>query len=53
MTALQDWLRAGIRGWVRFWFELSDTRALDLVRVGVGLTPVSYTHLTLPTIYSV
>lgn len=38
MTAQQDWLRAGIRGWVRFWFELSDTRALDLVRVGVGLT---------------
>ena len=26
---------------------------LDLATVGAGLAPVSYTHLTLPTIYSV
>ena len=38
MTGLVDGLRPGVRGWVQFWFELADTRALDLVRVGVGLT---------------
>ncbi len=27
-----------MRGWVTFWFEMPDTRALDLVRVGLGLT---------------
>ena len=35
---MNAWLRGLVRGWVRFWFEMPDTRALDLVRVGVGLT---------------
>jgi len=38
MSAAQAWMRRLVRGWVRFWFEAPDTRALDLVRVGVGLT---------------
>lgn len=43
---MNRWLRGLVRAWVRFWFELADTRALDLVRVGVGLTLlVSYASL--------
>lgn len=43
---MNAWARSLVRGWVRFWFELADTRALDLVRVGVGLTLfVSYASL--------
>ncbi len=38
MTDVARWLRSTARAWVRFWFELADTRALDLVRVGVGAT---------------
>lgn len=35
-----------MRSWVTFWFEAPDTRALDLVRVGLGLTLfVSYASL--------
>ncbi len=46
MSAAEAWLRSLVRGWVRFWFEVPDTRALELVRVGVGLTLfVSYAAL--------
>lgn len=42
VAGLQTW----IREWVRFWFEMPDTRALELVRVGLGLTLlVSYASL--------
>ena len=34
-------------------YLLDELHLLDRVRVVVGLGPVSYTHLTLPTIYSV
>ncbi len=38
MNAVEPWLRRLVRGWVTFWFEMPDTRAVDLVRVGLGLT---------------
>ena len=34
----------------RYWFSLADS---DVLLWAQGLAPVSYTHLTLPTIYSV
>ena len=34
-------------------FNRESVQHLDAGRLGAGLTPVSYTHLTLPTIYSV
>jgi hypothetical protein len=46
VSGAEAWLRAMVRGWVRFWFEMADTRALELVRIGVGLTLlVSYASL--------
>ncbi len=38
MTGLERAFRAGVAAWVRFWFHAPDTRALELVRIGVGLT---------------
>lgn len=35
---LSRWLHEVVAGWVRFWFETPDTRALELVRIGVGVT---------------
>lgn len=46
LSALQAWLRRLVRAWVTFWFEAPHTAALDLVRVGLGLTLlVSYGSL--------
>ena len=43
---MSPWPSGPPRAWVRFWFELADTRALDLVRLGLGLTLlVSYAAL--------
>jgi hypothetical protein len=35
---IEGWLRRGLRGWLRFWFEQEDLRPLELTRIGVGLS---------------
>ena len=47
--------REWVDGQLVFWLEqpMQISRALDLPPYGGRTSPVSYTHLTLPTIYSV
>lgn len=37
-TAVGRVVERGIQAWLRFWFHTVDTRALEVVRIGVGLT---------------
>ena len=56
---VDTWAELGVRAWANGWWEMPIEVANEIAPLlgaaagEVAMVPVSYTHLTLPTIYSV